>query len=230
MGDDVGLQAVHVLVLVDEHVIEGTRELRADHLIGAEGPPVEQQVVEVQDAEGALARSVGAEERRERLAVLLAPGIGLGEHLVERPLGVDGARVDVEQRLRPREAPCLSSVAVLLAHVVQDVGRVAGVEDPEARSRDPASPRGGGPSGARSSERCRRGSARRRERLRSARVRARSTSSRAARRVKLKSRMRSAGVPSLRSHATRAQSVVVFPVPAPARIRSGPPAWVAATR
>ena len=54
--------------------------------------------------------------------------------------------------------------------------------------------------------------------------------SRDARRVNVSSRIRSDGTPSATSHATRAQSVVVLPVPAPARISSGPPVWVAAAR
>ena len=60
--------------------------------------------------------------------------------------------------------------------------------------------------------------------------RARWSISRDARRVNVNSRRRSAGTPSETSHATRAHSVVVLPVPAPARISNGPPACVAAAR
>src|SRR5690242_11344893 len=42
--------------------------------------------------------------------------------------------------------------------------------------------------------------------------------------------IRSGATPSLTSQATREHSVVVLPVPAPARISSGPPGWVAAAR
>src|SRR2546423_644475 len=62
------------------------------------------------------------------------------------------------------------------------------------------------------------------------RERARSIISRAALRVNVSSRIRSAAAPSLSSHATRAHRVVVLPVPAPARISRGPPACVAARR
>src|SRR4051812_35419007 len=54
--------------------------------------------------------------------------------------------------------------------------------------------------------------------------------SRAARRVKLNAITRSAGIPLATSHAIRAVSAVVLPVPAPARIRSWSPAKVAAAR
>ena len=40
--------------------------------------------------------------------------------------------------------------------------------------------------------------------------------------MNVSSRIRSDGDPSLTSHATRAHSVVVFPVPAPARIKQRP--------
>ena len=42
--------------------------------------------------------------------------------------------------------------------------------------------------------------------------------------------MASAGVPCPASHAKRSTSTYVFPVPAPPRIRSGPPAWLTACR
>jgi len=54
--------------------------------------------------------------------------------------------------------------------------------------------------------------------------------SRAARRVKVTNMMRSAGVPAATSEATRAVRVVVFPVPAPARIRNRGPSKVTASR
>ncbi len=99
------LQAVDVLVLVDEHVVERVGDARPDHLVARERAPVEQQVVEIDHAQRALARAVGAEDLRERLAMLGAPREGLGEHLLQRRLRVDRARVDVEHRLRAREAP-----------------------------------------------------------------------------------------------------------------------------
>ena len=53
---------------------------------------------------------------------------------------------------------------------------------------------------------------------------ARASMSLAARRVKVSSRIRLAGTPwPSRSHAARATSVRVFPVPAPASTSSGPP-------
>ena len=118
-------------------------------------------------------------------------------------------------------------MALLLAHEVQQVGGVAGVEHAEARleaerggvdTDHPVRDRVKGPPDDRPA--C--------GATRSARARARSTISRAARRVNVSSRIRSAGTPSASSHATRAHSVVVLPVPAPARISRVSPPWVAA--
>ncbi len=129
---EVHLQPVDVLVLVDQHVVEGRGQQRADHLVGGERAPEQQQVVEVGHAELALAGGVGLEQRRDRLAVLLAPREVLGQHARQRLLRVDRARVDVQQRPLAREARARLRVPVLLAQQVQDVRRVARVEHPEA--------------------------------------------------------------------------------------------------
>jgi hypothetical protein len=63
--------------------------------------------------------------------VLGAPGEVLVEHLAQRALRVDGARVDVDERRLAREAACSLGVPVLLADEVEHVGRVAGVEEGE---------------------------------------------------------------------------------------------------
>ena len=131
---DVDLQAVDVLVLVHQHVVESVSHAWPDHLVGRERAPVQEQVVEIEKTERALAHRVGAEGLRERVAMLGAPRKRLRQHLRQRRLGVDRARVDVEHRLRAREAPAARGVTLLLAHEVEQVGRVARVEDPEAGS------------------------------------------------------------------------------------------------
>ena len=68
--DEVDLQAVDVLVLVDEQVVDAPRQLRADDRVLRQRAPVEQQVVEVDDAERALARPVVDEQPREVVGVV----------------------------------------------------------------------------------------------------------------------------------------------------------------
>ena len=102
--DDVDLQAVDVLVLVDEHVVERPRPVRRR---SRSSRPARASRAAGRRGRARRARAcapVGAEERRDRLAVLLAPREGLVEHLRQRPLRVDRARVDVEQRRLAREA------------------------------------------------------------------------------------------------------------------------------
>src|ERR1039458_4378743 len=86
-------------------MIEVIGDQRADRRITRERAPVEQQVVEIEDAEGALACPVGAEDLGEGLVVLITPGKELGEDLAQRCLGVDGAGIDVEHRRGTRKTP-----------------------------------------------------------------------------------------------------------------------------
>ena len=104
----------------------------ADDRVLGQRAPVEQQVVEVDDAERALARPVVDEQPREVVGVALAPREGLGQQLAQRSLGVDRARVDVQQRRLAREAPAGLADTRLLADEVEQVGGVAGVEHAEA--------------------------------------------------------------------------------------------------
>jgi len=183
---DLHLQAVDVLVLVHQHVVERASHARAEYVVTRERPPVQQQVVEVDHTKRALARAIGAEDLRERLAMLGTPRERLGQNLLQGGLGIDRARVHVEHRLGPREAPSTACVALLLAHVVEQVSRIAGVEHTEAR-REPERGRVQADHAVR--DRVERAANDRagacvRGVKRSASVRARSTISRAARRVK----------------------------------------------
>jgi hypothetical protein len=60
--DDVDLQAVDVLVLVDEDVVEHRGELRSGLFVDGEGAPVQQEIVEVEQIAGALPLAVGPED------------------------------------------------------------------------------------------------------------------------------------------------------------------------
>ena len=74
LPDDVHLQRVDVLVLVHEHVLEAAGDRPGGPLLAHQRPPPEQQVVEVEQSQLALAGGVGAEHLRQQLGVLLAPG------------------------------------------------------------------------------------------------------------------------------------------------------------
>src|SRR3981081_3935112 len=86
----------------------------------------------MESLEGYIVCPVCAESLGERISMLGAPGEPLSDYFSERPLRVDRAGVDVEHRLRAREAPRAGRLTLLLADGVEQVGSVSGVEDAEA--------------------------------------------------------------------------------------------------
>ena len=225
--DDVDLHLVDVLVLVDEDVVVAAGERGAERAVGEQGAPAQQDVVEVEQRPLALAEHVRAEQAEHRVDVRLDPGELFGDHVPRVPAGVHGARVDVEHRVGARHA---------LRH--RRRGRPRGgagrsghgrrtCRAPTARARGRASARAPRRRGSRPRGRSRRSACARRRAGRTSRPRAGSISS-AARRVKVSSRIRSGRTPRSTSAATRATSVRVLPVPAPATITSGASPCVAA--
>jgi len=113
-------------------MIERLGDRRTDLLVGQQRVPVEQQVIEIEHPERALANTVRAEDRRERLPVLLTPGEPLRQDFSQGPLGVDGPGVDVEHRAGTWKAPAALSLTLFLADQVQQVRSVTGIEHTEA--------------------------------------------------------------------------------------------------
>jgi hypothetical protein len=89
--DDRDLQSVDVLVLVHEHVVERRGDVCAGVLVAHERSPQDEQIVEIDRAEGALARGERLEERPEDVEVLLAPREAPGHDVAQRSLRVHGA-------------------------------------------------------------------------------------------------------------------------------------------
>ncbi len=95
---DRGLQAVRVLILVDEDVIEAAADVVgqagvADHL-----RPVEQEVVVIEHVLLLLGFDIGREQFLELRRPSRAPWIRCADDLLDRHLGVDAARIDRETR------------------------------------------------------------------------------------------------------------------------------------
>jgi hypothetical protein len=87
-ADDVHLQLVDVLVFVHQHGVEQPGQPAAEHVVAHRRPPVEQQVVEVEQGPGPLAGHVRLDHAGDRLDQVGRPGRGLGERLGQRPAGV----------------------------------------------------------------------------------------------------------------------------------------------
>ena len=130
---DVGLQRVRVLVLVDEHVVEALADAGAARRVGEQAAPEEQQVVVVQHLLLLLGVGVRREQLRQTLLGRQAPGERRAQHLVQRQLGVDAARVDVQARGLLREARAASAEAQTRARDVDEILAVAAVHDGEVR-------------------------------------------------------------------------------------------------
>jgi hypothetical protein len=95
--------------------------------------PVEQQIVVVEQLLRMLDLDIAAEQLRQLVAPVAAPGKHLIERLRQRLPAVDPVRVDREAGVLARKALLLFSQAELLAQEVQQVRRVAAVEHGERR-------------------------------------------------------------------------------------------------
>ncbi len=225
--DDVRLHRVHVLVLVDQHRVEQPAQRRPGGRVGQRRPPQQQQVIEVDQAVRPLVRPVGPEQAAELGRELRAPRVAGRDDLApaacrcsrsgcrcRRRSTARGARRRVPTRSCSARSVSSTSVTSAGSMTLNSGGSandsacarmircaMAWKVPPQIRSAAGAS---GG--------------------------QARASMSSAALRVKVSSRIRLAGMPCSRSQAARATSVPVFPVPAPARISSGPPSCAAAAR
>jgi hypothetical protein len=128
---DLHLQLVDVLILVDEDVIKPGGQSRARVRVAGQRTPEEQQVVQVDHPESPFARGVGAKQAGHGIAVLGTPRKRLLDHLPDRTLRVDRARVDVGESVVAREPPPAVSVTLLLTDQVDQVRGVTGVQQAE---------------------------------------------------------------------------------------------------
>jgi catechol 2,3-dioxygenase-like lactoylglutathione lyase family enzyme len=176
--------------------------------------------------EGALARRERLEERSEYIDVLLAPQEALGHDRAHRLLSVHGARVDVGQHVLAREAPSGLAVTLLLTDEVEQVA--ASPASSTAKS-DPRPSVAACPRTKRVRHRMERAPEDPLSRAARQRVRARKHVPRCAASER-QQQDPLGGTPPATSEATRAQSVVVFPVPAPASTSRWPSRCSAAAR
>ena len=127
------LQAVRVLVLVDQHVAEALPHVAGQRGLVHQLRPVEQQVVVVEHALALLRLHVGREEPAQLRLPRRAPREVVRQHAIEARLLVHRGRVDREARSLQREALAALVEPQLGAHEVHQVGRVLAIEDREGR-------------------------------------------------------------------------------------------------
>ena len=137
---DVGLDHVGVLVLVDQNMIEPPADLLADFRVRGEGGPVEQQVVVIEHLLGALAAGVLAEDLRNPLLLVSAPGIPVRDHVGQLGPAIDDARVEADQRLLLRKALLLLPHPEVTADEVHQVRGIRLVHHRELRREPQGAP------------------------------------------------------------------------------------------
>jgi hypothetical protein len=127
---DVGLQLVGVLILVDKNVVEQARHSVACRPLH-EGPPVQEEVVVVEDVLGTLALHVGPEDAGDGFGLLLAPREVAPQNRRQLGAGVHGPRVDGAEGGLAREAALACAEAQVATDQVEQVGRVGLVQHRE---------------------------------------------------------------------------------------------------
>ena len=127
------MQAVGILIFVDQHVIEAAADLFGDQRVAHHLRPVEQEVVVIEHVLGLLGLDIGREQALQLGRPARAPGIVLAEHLLDLHLGIDAARVDRKTGALGRKAALGLRQAALVPDQVDQVGGILAVVDGEGR-------------------------------------------------------------------------------------------------
>jgi len=128
---DCRLEAVGVLVFVDEDVVEARADIGGDGGFAHHHGPVEQQVVVVEDVLGLLGFDVGGKQLAELGLPHRGPGKMVLEGFGKLGLRVDGARIDGEAGPLGGEAGPGVVEAEVVADDVEEIGRVLAVVNGE---------------------------------------------------------------------------------------------------
>ena len=129
---NVYLQSVHVLVFIDQYVIERTRKPWAQPVIKGGGPPEQEKVVEVEHASRPFAGDVPATNLDDLLDNVVRPRRHCRRYRRDRPPRVYGSGIEVEEKCLAWEPLAAGlRVATLFSNEVHDVGRIGGVQHGE---------------------------------------------------------------------------------------------------
>ena len=121
--DDVDLEAVHVLVFVDQHETETCGEMWSQIFVPQERAPVEQEIVEVQEGRAPFAGGEVPEQRSDDVRMRCAPRVFRWHDIAQWALGIDAAGIDVDEG-RGSGKPCSGPGQVVV--VAQQIHQIAG--------------------------------------------------------------------------------------------------------
>ncbi len=135
---DLGLQAVRVLVFVDQHGVEAGGDRGSQRRLLHHMPPDEQQIVVVEQLLGLLLGAVGLEQGHQLGLPGCAPGVDVLQQRGQRQPAVHCARVDRQAGGGQRKPVLRAAQIQALARHGHQVLRVGAVEDAELRRQPDA--------------------------------------------------------------------------------------------
>jgi hypothetical protein len=140
-AQDAGLQAVRVLVFVDQQVVEQRPQFRAQFRVARHLGTEQQQVVVVEDVLFLLGVDVGGEQTLELRFPFRAPGKRDLQHLGQRRAAVHRPRIDRQAGRFQRKALLAGRAAQtdILAHHARQVFGIGAVVNRERRLQADAS-------------------------------------------------------------------------------------------
>ncbi|SQH17216.1 Uncharacterised protein [Bordetella parapertussis] len=124
---DGGLQAVGVLVLVDQDMVEARADIGGQPRVAHHLGPVQQQVVVIEHVLLLLGQHIGLEQALELGLPGFAPRERLAQHLGQRRLAVDHARINGQAGALEREAVVGGRQPQLVAHDAHQLLGVAAI-------------------------------------------------------------------------------------------------------
>jgi hypothetical protein len=130
-NENLRLQAVGVLVLVHQHMVETLAQLARQRFFAHHLGPEDQQVVVVEHVLLLLGFDVGAEQLLEFALPLRAPRVDVLQHAIERLAGVDHARINPQAGAFERKPVLGFRKADVVPHHAHQVLGVAAVVDGE---------------------------------------------------------------------------------------------------
>ena len=221
---DFHLEAVQILVLVDQHVAKALGQLWPELVVPHQGTPIEEEIIEIEEGRAAFAGGKIPEQLADDLEVGFTPRVLERHQIAQRALRIDASGVDVDEGGGTREPGGGPRQGVIASEQIHQIAGPCRIEDAECRRQVEHLRVAGHVSMGDGVEGAALGPFAPAE---THQIASPANISSAARRVNVRSRIRSGATPRSRRHATREVSARVLPVPAPATTTSGVSPWVA---
>ena len=130
---DLPLQAIGVLIFVDQQMVETTGDFAGDALLLHHLREIEQEIVVIEHVLTLLGLDIGRKQGAQRLFEIGAPGKMVGQRLGQSLTAVDDARIDGEASPLCRKPLLHIRQAELMTFEIHEVGGIFPVVDGELR-------------------------------------------------------------------------------------------------